>query len=444
MRKYYLLLQYLSIQFYRHETQMLGVLPSNASYVDWTNHSMQGMMGNQQGMTGNQYFFDPWSNISQPVNFLEPLCLMLNISLLNCSCARTVGLCDIMGWYNNTTLATMTPEHKRPSSYTLTYTSIALLAGVCGAAGNAIVLFVAWKRRQNLPAIKLHMAELAIINFMFSVVQLMNAFPLLWTNRWIYGLSMCRVTRTLLEIGSMMTILFIMIIAIERFYLIIYPLKKHLVDGISKHVSVVVATIIVIATIIPFYFGLGIEKSSGRCIQFQVQSSFSLSYHWFVMTVYSIIPVCIITVLYAKIIAHISRQIKSKNTANQGTVFEKNVKRNRRIVIITLTILGCFVICTLPIRTIIIYFEMREGSMKMTSSHYEGNDHHLYLALTFFAYITYPFQSTLNPLLYSFVDSEWRRELRRVLHIRNNQVRDVNGNDARDVRGPVVHFDRAA
>ena len=39
----------------------------------------------------------------------------------------------------------------------------------------------------------------------------------------------------------------------------------------------------------------------------------------------------------------------------------------------------------------------------------EVSDPHLYMRLVLTSYVTYPLQSTLNPILYSLVDREWRK-----------------------------------
>ena len=87
----------------------------------------------------------------------------------------------------------------------MTYATIAAISAVVGIIGNAVVIFIALHERRQLSACKLHIAQLAVVNFVFSAVQIANVIPLYWTNTWIYGKPMCKVMKTTLEVGSLLS-----------------------------------------------------------------------------------------------------------------------------------------------------------------------------------------------------------------------------------------------
>lgn len=364
-------------------------------------------------------------------NTLEDLCLIFNVSMEMCSCKKTPDLCEFEEESSvNTTIQTI---YVRSNDYTVIYASVTIFASLLGIIGNGAVIIVAIKRSGNISSCKLHLVELAVLNFVFSVIQMINTIPLFWTNKWLYGLVFCQLLRTLLEIGSLMTILFILIIALERYILIVHPSKKDMLNGSIKHVSVLAGLVVVVATVVPYLLGLDIEYGSNRCIQFKgAHKNMSLPYHWFVIIVYSALPVIIITTLYGKMIGSLFKNATTNKAVNTGVALLTRMKTNRRIVYITLAILGCFILCTLPTRASIIFFE-RKG-LKMGRDDYHNDDgKDLYLILTFFGYISYPFQSTINPLLYSVFDKEWRKEMKQLLcqRMRNNVV---TFNDVEQVR----------
>ena len=50
----------------------------------------------------------------------------------------------------------------------------------------------------------------------------------------------------------------------------------------------------------------------------------------------------------------------------------------------------------------------------------------LYLTLAFIAYTTYPLQSTLNPILYSMITKEWRKEMKALWEGKNVFGKSIN------------------
>ena len=212
-----------------------------------------------------------------------------------------------------------------------------------------------------------------------------------------------------------MTIGIVVVIAIERYVLIVYATDSSFIEGIFKHIFVAIDIGLVIATVIPYTAGLNIEEFSGRCIQFEgKRRELSLPYHWFVMITYSLVPVCIISRLYSKINKKLSNQATISNLINNGALRCKNMRQNRRIVYVTTSILLCFVLCTFPTRAILIYMEMKDiKDIRI----YSDNDKDLYFVLTFISYVTYSLQSTIYPILYGMFDKECRKEIKKVLKL---------------------------
>ena len=347
------------------------------------------------------------------ISSIEDVCVILNISLSRCRCDILPQFCEFQ-----TSNSTFKSIYIRNKTFTIVYTSVTMFSSLFGLLGNAAVLLVAYHHRHHLPSGKLHIAELALVNFIFCLVQIINAIPLYWTNSWIYSIAMCKVIRSAMEFASLLTIGFILIIAIERYFHISCPFQSRYTERRFRHSLVIINIIVVMSTIVPFFIGLGIDNN-GRCIMFHGSTSrMFLPYNWFVVTVYSVIPVFITFMLYIKIIKLLSKQARDKQLSNSNAVFKcKMANINRRIVFITVLTLGAFIICTLPTRAIAIYMAMINYQMKNME---------LYLTLAFISYILYPLQSTLNPILYSTVAKEWRKEMRETIMRFGRQV--LHGN----------------
>merc|ERR1711962_1068388 len=76
-----------------------------------------------------------------------------------------------------------------------------------------------------------------------------------------------------------------------------------------------------------------------------------------------------------------------------------------------LTLLA-FVVCNLPTRVITIYMLNVNYSVAMD----------LYMGLAICAYVSYPLQSTLNPILYSMMAKKWRQDLKCVARNSGNRL----------------------
>ena len=348
------------------------------------------------------------------------LCIFFNVSLSECSCSIIPELCKVLNFIRTSNEYNVSHTYIRSKTYTLIYTSVTVVASLFGVIGNVAVILVSFKQRHDLSSCKLHIAELAFVNFIFSVVQMINAIPLYWTNRWIYSLPMCKIIRTVLEIGSFLTICLILLISIERYILIVHPLDSLFVEGIIKHISVLINIAVVIATVVPYFIGLNIEMNSGRCVMFQGKSRYMyLPYNCFVVAFYFIIPICIMLFAYGKIIRSLSKQ-EFNDSLNKGKLILKRMRINHKIVRVTLSLLGVFIVCTLPTRMIMIYMEMVGFTVENMN---------LYFTLVFVGYVTYPLQSTLNPILYSMVDHEWRKGMRTTLTSIRKKLLCTNSND---------------
>ena len=351
---------------------------------------------------------------------MEQLCLFLNISSRMCSCNTHPELCPFQAFEEQHENKT-SKEYERSHARTMVYTIVTLMASVFGVIGNIAVLLVAYKQRRSLTSCKLHIAENALVNLIFSLTSIVNVTHLLIANSWPLSLGACKFMRTLIEMCGLLTVGIILIIAVERYFLIVYSIQ---VEGIFKHVGVGVSVVFVVASVVPYTIGIGIEEHSERCVEFrQPFHNLALPYYWFVVISLNFIPFCVISFLYGTIVVYISNQAAGIDQGCNRKLYMKKMKANRRVMLVTLCILVVFLVTTLPTRIIRIYFTMRH-SHEDGSGDFWMDDMDLHLNLVLVSYLTYPFQSNLNPLMYSMLDTEWRKELRIILkHFQTFMIR---------------------
>ena len=117
------------------------------------------------------------------------------------------------------------------------------------------------------------------------------------------------------------------------------------------------------------------------------------------------------SLLYGKILRYVSRQASNIDQSSNQVLYMRKMKANRKVMLVALCILFVFLVTTLPTRIIRIYFTMQHSHAD-GSGDFLVHDMDLHLNLVLLSYLTYPFQSNLNPVMYSMVDTEWRKELR--------------------------------
>ena len=155
-------------------------------------------------------------------------------------------------------------------------------------------------------------------------------------------------------------------------------------------------------SVIPYSIGLDVD-GDGRCVMFSNSRNLALRYQYFVLSMYSVIPVWVTTTIYLTIARTISKKKLHKQFSNSSIVEDQiRTTQNRRIVLTAMLTLVAFVVCNLPARVVSVYLLSVNNKVDMD----------VYMGLVFMAYLTYPVQSTLNPILYSMMTNRWRKDMK--------------------------------
>ena len=343
-------------------------------------------------------------------NISIQLCHLFNISLSECTCTKTPQLCHVEDFLSSYSLKNRTSHrtYERPDSTTIAYSFISLIVALLGFLGNAMVLIVSYyQRSKKSTSCRIRIRELAVVNLLSSLLQLINTTPLLWTNNWLYGPFMCKTIRTSLELGSFLTVGYIQIIAMHRYLLFVTPFKSHINSNNPKYYESVINMAICVVAVVPYWMTLKIEEHSGRCIGSHSNHTFMLYYNSAIVLLYVILPLCSLTVITFKMIIHVKNRDTRKLMAHAHEITAQiSKKENDRIMYITLCVLLFFIVCTSPTRVITVYMEVIESDAENLNK---------YLILSLVSYFTYPLQNTLNPILYNMVAKRWRKDAKRLL-----------------------------
>ena len=317
---------------------------------------------------------------------LLEFCRFLSIHPSNCSCGNSSLVCQFTNFGKTIKdNGTRFFGFQRNEGISFTYATIAFISSVFGMVGNAAVICLAYRQRSRLSPCKLHIAELAVTNFIFSIFQIVNVTPLYWTNVWIYGRGACKLMKGVLEIGSLLSSGFFHLISVQRYFYIVPTydfIKVKRFCRRYKHILPICNLFLVAITVAPLLYGLDIEPNSQRCVNFTEKNKQIASFYtWFTFIVHSLLPIGVITVLSIKLKIHFSTEASSSMMVSQRGM-------NKRSISHMFLVLVLFIVCTLPARLFTIVITMMEFKSRS-----------VLLGFQLTAYTLYSLQGTLNPIL---------------------------------------------
>ena len=297
--------------------------------------------------------------------------------------------------------------------YSQIYAGIAAVSSVIGIAGNVLVIIIALRYKTDLPTCKMLIAHLATCDFIFAILQLIIAVPKFWTNKWLYGVFCCKLLFSSELLGISLSVGIILLISIERFIGIVNPFH----GGLPEIVVVVILMVNVVigaAAVTPMLIYSKIDDKGICLLKWPNGNSDSKLYNVIIVTMYFVIPVIIVSVLYGLIIRTLRRTATFENNRAiaDPRMRLKRLYENRRTVCKLIAVVIAFVLFVLPSHVVKLYFNWLgwagENGPKR-SLHIDS-----YFILHFVASIPYPLHVAINPIIYSLIDAKWRKD---VMHL---------------------------
>ncbi|XP_057313847.1 atypical chemokine receptor 3-like [Hydractinia symbiolongicarpus] len=330
--------------------------------------------------------------------FLKKYCQMCNITDAVCNCNSLSDICTLL----NTRVEHMF-LYQRWRYLTIGFFNV--FFGVCGIIGNVIVLLVTYFERVTISRCQYLITCLAGVDLLFSILQVILYMPYFWTFYWIYGEPMCKILHGASDLSFMLALGFISVIALERFFGIVYTLNGWFSKGFLK---LAVILNFITAFIVTLYAALRtkletISDKNERC-QLDFSRHSHRIFNWFINVLYFALPVFIISVLYY----FIAKKLNSKQETEVTSMLEekqrvKRLKNNKRIMKILFAIVVALVILVLPNRIVATFFVYANDITVKTED-----------IIIIIGYVPYSLHVAINPILYSLIDSKFKKKCKRI------------------------------
>ncbi|XP_031549119.1 galanin receptor type 1-like [Actinia tenebrosa] len=326
----------------------------------------------------------------------------------------------------NQTLAANTKE-KHPSLFQephgvrvirLVFQTLMFLVGVLG---NLLVCFVTSRKRGqtstgNLFILYLAIADLGILLVDFPFVVVRSEFPYSWP----FGRFMCRTIYPFLDIFYGVQIGCITAIAFHRYKMLVHCTKPQITLDQAKKIVFIIWFVSFIFIVAPLLFVMDLDvKPWRRDCRPHWPNMLSLQLFSVISALmFYVIPLTVILITYVKIRTLLRNNTKRQesyqgSSFREGSAFRKQFKarasQNRRAVQILTPVVVIFALTMLPF-TIFRFVAAYDPNILQTFK---------YVRLVFnICIVLLMVNSSVNPIIYSVINSEFRRDFSN--HLRCN------------------------
>lgn len=207
----------------------------------------------------------------------------------------------------------------------------------------------------------------------------------------------------------------ILVISYERYFAICQPLKAQYICTVSRTLKLIAAVwLISLSASVPF-FTIALFKDSQymngtpiKVCRQPLQTPIRRAFILILMVIFFVIPVVVLAVLYALISKKLFREAICPEMRMDKRAMATLMGR-RQVVVLLLTVVVLFLICSLPWRVLTTWLAFAQNS-DVEKLGFEG-----YLGLVYFARVMFYFNSCVNPIIYNMVSTKFRRAFKMVL-----------------------------
>ncbi len=267
-----------------------------------------------------------------------------------------------------------------------------------GMVGNAIVIYVVIRHRNMHNVTNILIANLALSDVGLCVFSLPIQLYYQLTDHWVFGESLCQLIFAAFAVPMYVSTLTILLIAYDRYWLIVYPLKERMslrmslmLILLSDVISILLSVPVMCFTSLHHVEQKDLSISRKYCVEYWPNSTARKSYSTLMFTFQFCLPLIVTSMLYFKIYNRLRRRPANRSTC------DRKQKTNK----ILIAIVALFVVCWLPWNAFSLLTELDHGIVR--GPHFKFVD----LMLKVFAMSS----ACINPFLYCWLNDNFRKEL---------------------------------
>ncbi|KAJ8317568.1 hypothetical protein KUTeg_005472 [Tegillarca granosa] len=353
-----------------------------------------------------------------PTKSRFPMKFLLTPSNMNVTMA-TVNMSNKTDSFNNMSDSSQVMhEPWLTGIYIFLYSAIFLL----GVSGNTLVVYVVVRNKTMQTITNIFITNLAVSDILMCLLAVPFTPLSYFMNSWLFGEALCHIVPMVLGVSVYVSTLTSTAIAVDRYFVIVYPFKPRMKVFVCL---LMIVAIWIISNSISLPLGIYMKHkddgTSYSCIedwpreqagQFFTVTSLVLQY---------IVPCAIITYCYTKVSIALKKRARSKigSGSKSRERDELEIRRKRRTNKMLIAMVTIFVCCWLPLNIVLLIAEY-EVYVKQW---------YFYTLVFFTAHVIAMSSTIYNPFLYAWMNDNFKKEFKQVLPFlfHGDRKRPVNG-----------------
>ncbi|KAE8618854.1 hypothetical protein XENTR_v10009526 [Xenopus tropicalis] len=286
-----------------------------------------------------------------------------------------------------------------------------------GLIGNSCLVFVIARQREMRNVTNIFIANLSCSDILMALVCLPVTVIYTLMNRWILGEALCKVTNFVQCISVTVSVLSLVLIALERHQLIIHPTgwkplpwHAYLAVAVTWAVSCFISLPFLSFTILtrhPFQnLSLPFDPFIDHfvCTDSWPSENHRLAYTTCLLLFQYCLPLLLILLCYLRIFLRLRKRRDVVERAGGGDAGGRK-GGHRRVNVMLLSIVVAFGLCWLPLT---VFNALFDWDHEQISACY----HNLIFSLCHLAAMA---STCVNPVMYGFLNSNFQKEVKTIL-----------------------------
>ncbi|XP_036383528.1 neuropeptide Y receptor Y8b [Megalops cyprinoides] len=285
-----------------------------------------------------------------------------------------------------------------------------------GLIGNTCLVFVISRQKEMRNVTNIFIANLSCSDLLMCIVCLPVTVIYTLMDRWIMGEALCKVTPFVQCMSVTVSVFSLMLIALERYQLILHPTGWKPVMGHS-YLAVAVTWMVACFISLPFlsfhvltnapFQNLSIPFNPFTdhfiCMEQWPSNGNRLAYTTSLLLFQYCLPLVLIFICYLRIFLRLRRRKDMVERARE--VRQKRAKGSQKVNAMLASIVAAFAVCWLPLNVFNTVFDWNHQALPDCQHNFIFSVCHL----------TAMASVCVNPIIYGFLNSNFQKELKATL-----------------------------
>lgn len=315
-------------------------------------------------------------------------------------------------WYNNNIKAfgndsqddnvTTLPDPIEDKAIQAIFCTAYTIIFVVGIFGNALVCYAVIRNRAMQTVTNLFITNLALSDILLCVFAV--PFTPLYTflGRWVFGGLLCHIMPYAQGCSVYISTLTLTSIAIDRFFVIIYPFKPRM--KIKTCIGLIVF-IWVFALSVTFPYGYYMALQDIFCAEKWPSDQIRKAFGAVTTIMQFVLPFIVMAFCYTCVSIKLNDRLKSRPGSKNSKKEDAERERKRRTNRMLIAMVAIFGLSWLPLNLI-----------NISSDFYSfAEDWRYYMVLFFVAHFIAMSSTCYNPFLYAWLNENFRKEFKQIL-----------------------------